>query len=357
MRKITGKKSAKQALRVTRDSVFVGLDVHKRNAHIAVRINGQQKKTFVAPMDSQKIAEQLEPLRPGLRLVVYEAGPTGFGLVRHLRDLGFPAEVIDPCKMPRAAGQSSKSDGVDCRILAKLAEKGVLPFVTVPSEAEEGQRQVVRTREAIIRKLRRVKCQIKSFLLLHGIKDPHGLKNWTLAAIGTLEKLGLSEDLRFALDQLLGELRFFMQQEKKVTKLIKVKGRKPIRRTTVANLCTHPGVGELTAMIFLTEIFRPERFATKKQLACYLGLAPRVRQSGEIRREGPTIRAGQGTLRSKLVEASWSWIRHDPEAAKIYGRLCRNTGSGKKAVVAMARKMATNLWAMACKGETYCLAA
>ncbi len=101
------------------------------------------------------------------------------------------------------------------------------------------------------------------------------------------------------------------------------------------------------------ELHNPERFESKEQVACYLGLAPRVRQSGEIRREGPTIRAGQGILRSKLVEASWVWIRQDETAARTYGRLCRNTGSGKKAIVGLARRMGVNLWAMTVKGEPY----
>jgi hypothetical protein len=58
-------------------------------------------------------------------------------------------------------------------------------------------------------------------------------------------------------------------------------------------------------------------------------------------------------LRSLLIEASWRWIRDDAAAAKTYRRLVRNTGSGQKAVVAMARRMAVHLWCMLCRGQEY----
>jgi transposase len=354
MAKIKQKRAKKQALRaLKKDWVFVGLDVHKKSFHVAIRINGRFQKTLVVPADPVGVCDLLEPLRPGLRQVVYEAGPTGFGLVRELCKRGFPARVIDSCKMPRPAGQSNKSDKVDCKILAKLSEKRMLPFVTVPSESEEGARQVLRTREMIINKIRRVKCQIKSFLLAYSLAEPEGLANWSQKSMEALAHLGVSDDLQFSMNMLLAQLILFTEQRKTVTRRIQQMGLESDRRETFVRLCTHPGVGPLTAMSFMTEIFRPERFASKKQLACYLGLAPRVRQSGETRIEGPTIRAGQGVLRSKLVEAAWSWVRYDAAAKKLYHHLCSNTGNGKKAIIAMARKLATNLWAMSISQEEY----
>lgn len=252
--------------------------------------------------------------------------------------------------MPRPVGQASKSDQVDCRLLAQLAEKRMLPFVAVPTREQEARRQVLRVREQIIEKIRRVKSQIKSFLLMYGIPEPKGLAYWSLGSIAALADLKLCDDLRFSFDLLLEELAMLTEQrhraDRRIAKMAK-------GQETVQRLCSHPGVGTLTAMQFICELHNPERFKTKEQIACYLGLAPRVRQSGETRRGGPTIRAGQGTLRAKLVEASWAWIRTDEAAAMTYHRLCRNTGSGKKAIVAMARRMAVNLWAMTIKQESY----
>ena len=348
------KRGSRQEFSVTKkDAVFVGLDVHKRSVHAAVRVNGSLAKTAVLPASPVAVGEWLKAFQPGVKQVVYEAGPTGYGLVRELRRRGFPAEVIDPVRMPRPAGQESKSDGLDCRRLAELAEKGLLPAVAVPGEEAEARRQLFRLREQVIRKIRRVKQQIKSFLLLYGIEEPEGLVRWTKGSLGGLREVSLAGDLRFSLDVLLDELERLNGQLQEINHRIEALAASAAYAQPVRRLRSHPGVGTLTALLFLCELHAPERFESKRQVACYLGLAPQVRQSGETRREGPVIRAGQGTLRSKLVEASWVWIRQDETAARIYGRLCRNTGSGKKAIVGMARRMAVNLWAMTVKGEEY----
>jgi transposase len=354
MKKHNRKEATRQAIHVMkRDAVFVGLDVHKSSIHMAVRVNGDEVATRVLCASSKVVCDTLEAYKAGLRMVVYEAGPTGYGLVRELRRRGFPAQVIDPVKMPRPAGKGSKSDGLDCRILAQLAERNMLPFVAVPTEEEEARRQVVRLREQVVVKVRRVKHQIKSFLLLHGIEEPKGFSSWSKGALETLRNVPLSSGLRFSLDVLLDELEFLVKQRERVMARMKMSCRAEITGEQVSRLCSHPGVGEVTALMFLSELYRPERFGDKRQVACYLGLAPRVRQSGETRREGPTIQAGQGALRSKLVEASWVWVRRDEQAAKVYGRLVRNTGSGKKAIVGMARRMGVNLWSMMVNGEDY----
>jgi len=354
MDKRNRKTSSKQVLSVTRrDRVFVGLDVHKRSIHAAIRINGSLAKTQVLAASSMGVCNWLEPYRKGLRLVVYEAGPTGYGLVRELRQHGFAADVIAPAKLLRPAGMESKSDALDCRRLAEMAEKGLLSGIAIPDEQAEAHRQIFRLREQVICKIRRVKQQIRSFLLMYSIKEPEGLQRWTKASLMVLRELAMVQELRFSLDILLDELDRLKQQLKEINIYIESLASSEAYAERVSRLRTHPGVGVLTALMFQCELCDPARFENKRQLACYLGLAPQVRQSGEIRREGPTIKAGQGTLRSKLVEASWVWLRVDEAAARTYGRLCRNTGSGKKAIVGMARRMAVNLWSMTVKNEPY----
>ena len=84
-----------------------------------------------------------------------------------------------------------------------------------------------------------------------------------------------------------------------------------------------------------------------------IGLAPQVRQSGETRREGGLLKSGNARLRTVLVEAAWRWVRYDAAAANRYRRLVGNTGSGKKAIVAMARRLGVLLWRLSVRGEFY----
>lgn len=78
---------------------------------------------------------------------VYEAGPTGFVLVRQLRDSGCHGEVIAPSKIPTMPGPEARSDRLDRREPAVFARKGLLRPVRVPDEPEEADRQVVRLSE------------------------------------------------------------------------------------------------------------------------------------------------------------------------------------------------------------------
>lgn len=335
------------------DRIFVGLDVHKRSIHIAVRINGKLAATWVTSNDVTGVMTALEPLHPGMKKVVYEAGPTGYSLARAMKKEGWPIEVVAPGKTPKEANIGSKSDRLDCRKLAEYAEKKLLKAIAIPTEQEEVDRQILRLRDQQMKKQRRVKQQIKSFLLQHGIREPAGLKNWNRNSMAALRDMELRPELRLVLDALLGELDYLLQSLQHTEERIRQMAKENRYSEKEARLETHPGVGFRTAMKFLTEVYQPDRFNIGGEVACYVGTAPLVRQSGEKRREGPTIKAGQGTLRGMLVQASWVWIRRDPHATAIYGRLVRNTGCPQKAIIGMARRMAVNLWCMLTREENF----
>ena len=125
----------------------------------------------------------------------------------------------------------------------------------------------------------------------------------------------------------------------------------------VALARTHPGVGAVVAMSYLVEVHRGGRFNEPGEVASYIGLAPRVRQSGQSRRDGPIVRTGRASVRALLVEAAWRWRVRDPSARRVFARLMHNTGSAKKAIVALARRLAVNLWAMLTRRAAYRAAA
>lgn len=346
MRKRTTKSAKSKGMEVTAaDRVVVGLDVHKRQVHAAVRVNGQEAGTHVLAARPAAVEKFLASYRPGLRHVVYEAGPTGYGLARHLRSAGVSVDVIAPSKTPHAPGDAAKSDRLDCRDLARLDEAHLLRPVAVPTEEEEADRQVIRLRDQAVGDRRQVRQRIKSFLLMHGLAEPAGLEYWSagaVAALGTMEIQNAR--LRFGLDLLLEALANADEMIAKVEDEMKAMAHEARHAAAVRTLTAHVGVGRTTALAFMMEMYRPERFSNERQVSAMLGLAPRVRQSGEHRHEGPLLKAGRGRLRSMLVEASWVWIQHDPAARKVYQRLVHNTGSAQKAIVGMARRLGLDLW-------------
>src|SRR3954470_3239421 len=192
----------------TGEVAHVGVDVHKASYHVAVVTDLRGLvATWTQPADPGLLVERLKPIGKGVAQVVYEAGPTGFALVRRLRAAGYCAEVIAPSKIPTMPGPEAKSDRLDCRKLAVFAQKGLLRPVRVPDEQEEADRQVMRLREQLARKLRVIQQQIKALLLQHGIAEPAGLTHWTTTAVDALRELELAAELRFCLDVMLDERR------------------------------------------------------------------------------------------------------------------------------------------------------
>lgn len=341
-------------IRLTQDDdLYVGIDAHKKSLHVALWLNDAPAIDFVMPPDSTKLIDILNKLRLALRMVVYEAGPTGYSLARSLHQADLPVSVVAPSKTPRQAAPDSKTDSLDARKLAEYAAKGLLRHITIPTIKQEAQRQLTRLREQLVAKQTRVKLQIKGFLLQHGIDQPHDLSRWSRAAVEYLKNIRLSEPLRYCLDTLIEELLFVAEQIKSTEQKIKEAFSEKPLSTICKLLATHPGVGPIIAAQFAAEIFNPKRFTDKTQLAKYVGLAPSIRQSGRTLRDGPILKTGRPQLRCMLIQGAWLWIRKDHDAYKTFCRLVHNTGHKNKAITAMARKLAVHLWKMACDNKPY----
>jgi transposase len=135
---------ASSALRLDNNEVaHVGVDVRNASYHVAVVTDRRGLiASWTQPASPDVLVERLKPIGTQVAQVVYEAGPTGFALVRRLRAAELNAEVIAPSKIPTMPGPEAKCDRLDCRKLAVFAQKGLLRPVRVPTEQEEADRQV-----------------------------------------------------------------------------------------------------------------------------------------------------------------------------------------------------------------------
>ena len=116
---------------------------------------------------------------------------------------------------------------------------------------------------------------------------------------------------------------------------------------------TVPGANLICAASFIAAIGNAERFLTSRKLVAYLGLDPKVRQSGEApARSGRISKRGSASARWALVEASWSVVLQPGPLHAFYQRTRARRGHGK-AIVATARKLAILFWCMLTRGEDY----
>jgi len=195
--RLSNKQNWLKHIKLTKDDeLYVGIDVHKKSYNLAFWLNDAPAIDFVMPADNKKTGQILGKFRIALKSIAYEAGPTGYSLARTLQNEKLPIQVIAPALTPRTTAKHAKTDRIDCRKLAKFAAKGLLRKITIPTEQQEADRQLTRLREQLVPKLRRVKIQIKSLLLQHGIKQPYGLTLWSNESIEKLKKINLSTQLR-----------------------------------------------------------------------------------------------------------------------------------------------------------------
>ncbi len=148
----------------------LGMDVHRDSISVAVlppeAETGEVDKVFNDTDSVRRLVARLGD--PAQLRACYEAGPTGYGLHRQLTRLGVRCEVIAPALIPRAAGDRVKTDTRDARRLARLHRMGELVAIRVPSEAEEGVRDLLRAREDLIGDRRRARQRLSAMLLRHG---------------------------------------------------------------------------------------------------------------------------------------------------------------------------------------------
>jgi transposase len=283
----------------------------------------------------------------------YEAGYTGFHLCRMLRARDVDCHVVAPSQVPKSPNSSQqKTDRRDALTLAQLYFHPPRTFVRVPTEQEEQDRQLLRTREQVVRDHTRTQNRIKALLAFHH-RETLKPCQWTAAEKAALRQASLPDAVRAALDVHLDTLERLEIQLRGLNRQLVALSREDRFHDRCALVRELPGVGPLTAMAFLLEVFRPEDFKTAEALACHVGLTCCEWSSGRTRHQGHITHWGSPILRRMLVEAAWSWVRKDPQAQALFDKISQNGKRKKTAIVGMARRLAIALWAMTVKGEPF----
>jgi transposase len=354
--------------------VYVGLDVHKDSITIAVAREGREaaEDWKAIPHDGVRLRKVLEMLaRNGESLkVCYEAGPTGFGLCRRLREAGIDCMVVAPSLVPGKPGDRVKTDRRDARRLARFLRSGELTAVYVPDEAVEAIRDLERARDDAKCAERVARHQLGKFLLRH---DRRWEKTtWTRRHLDWIR----GQKFRFAaqqrvLEDYLKTVEDLAERVERLTAQVAELVQETALAPLVQALQAFRGISVVSAVTIAAEAGDLRRFASATQFMSYVGLVPSEHTTGHRRRQGPITRCGNGHLRRILVEAAWHY-RHLPlmskelrrrnkglapgvqriawEAQKrLHQRLYHLIHSGKsvnKAITALARELAGFIWAV-----------
>jgi len=350
-------------------TVTVGLDVHRASVRLAALRADELLEERTLPYDPVAVERALG--RWPRVLCCYEAGPTGFGLYRHLVERGIDCRVVAPGLVPSSPGARVKTDSRDARKLARLLAGGLREPIWVPSAELEAARDLVRAREDARLDRMRDRHRLSKFCLRHGRQLPG-------ASWGGGRRKWLA-DQRFPFDPQQRTFTDYLHALDLVDRRIEALD-VAIRETAaqgpwtplVARLRCLRGVDTLTALALVAEIGDFERFTSAEQLMAFVGLVPSEHSSGEHRRQGSITKAGNSHMRRLLIEAAWHARRRpkvsgdlerrqrgqDPAVVerawrcqqRLHRRWQRMAARGKpqqKIVVACARELAGFVWAIA----------
>src|SRR6478736_3772075 len=160
---------------------YVGLDVHKDSIAVAIAPqNSTEVRRYGIISGTLDAIDKLLKRRsqPNIELrLVYEAGPCGFIICRHLRSKGIHCDLVCPSLIPKKASDRVKTDRRDADQLARLYRAGELTAIHVPDQEDEAIRDLVRARTCGMTDQRQARNRLEGFLLRLGFRYT-GKSSW-----------------------------------------------------------------------------------------------------------------------------------------------------------------------------------
>ena len=329
----------------------IALDVHIDFCEVAIAEEGEIRSAGRISTRPEELELFAQSLGPDDRVALEVTG-SAWAIKRILEPHVAEVIVVSPTDTG-IRGARAKTDRLDARSLARLLAAGELDPVWMPNRETQVMRRRIGRRTQLVRARARAKNEIHATLMrcLVGrapFREPFGPKGrrW-------LAGLGLPAEERESVDAALRQVDFLDSEIEAVERLICAEA---LRSPEIKRLMTVPGVNVIVAATFMAAIGEIARFRSPRKLAGYLGLDPRVIQSGSSpATHGRISKQGSVSARHALVEASWSVVRQPGPLHAFYARVRARRGHSV-AIVAVARKLARLLWCLLARKEDYAYA-
>jgi transposase len=331
---------------------FIGLDVHRDFCEVAIAEAGAVRLAGRVPTEPEALTLFAQSLG-GDDEVALEATGNALKIARIIEPHVGRVVLANPKAVKGITRAGAKTDKIDARTLAKLLAGGFLPAVWLPDEQTRILRRRISARAQLVRQRTRAKNQVHATLIrnLKGkppVSDLFGTRGrrWLAAQ-------DLPADEQETIAACLRQIAFL---DAEIALIERTLAEQVLASAQMRRLLTLPGVNFVTAAALIAAIGDIGRFPTARQLVSYLGLDPRVNQSGtEPARHGRISKQGPGETRHVLVEAAWHASRAPGPLRAFHQRITARRG-GNIATVAVARKLAVIAWHMLSRGEDYAFA-
>ncbi len=269
--------------------LYVGLDLsRKRLDWQALEPEGERVALGAVPPDRDGLGKLVQRLGDAPVLAVIESMSGARFVHDQLELAGWDVRIADAVKARGLAPLACKTDKIDCWVLAELARLDLVPEIWLPDAAVRAERERARFRLHLVKHRRSLKQRIHAILFQHGLPSPHR----DLFGAGgrcLLERLALPEPWALTVS---ASLALIDQLDEQIDDCERQLRRLGADHRYVPLLTTVPGVAWILGYTIAAEIGDVTRFASPRKLIGYIGLTPKVEQSGERDRRGPLSKNG-----------------------------------------------------------------
>jgi transposase len=326
----------------------IGMDIHRTFAEVVFWEAGRLRPAGRVDMTKAGLEGFGRTLSKQDEVVV-EATGNAIAVVRALEPHIARVIVANSVQVKAIAHAHVKTDKIDAGVLASLRAANFLPEVWLPDADTERLRRQVARRNQVVRHRTRIKNEVHAILAAHLIPPcPHDL----FAQLGRqwLRRQMLPDDERAAIERHLRELDRLGED---LNALDQDVAQAVINDPAVKRLLTITGVNLIVAAGLVAAIGDVHRFVSSEKLVSYVGLNPRVRQSGlGLAQHGRISKQGRSHARALLVEAAWAASKAPGPLRSFFLRVRARRGH-QVAAVAVARKLAVLCWHLLTKEVDY----
>jgi transposase len=326
----------------------IGLDVHLEFCEVAIAEQGEVRSAGRIETKPEQVELFARSLGADDRVALEVTG-NAWQIARIIEPHVAEVIVVSPTDTG-IRGARAKTDRLDARTLAKLLASGELEAVWMPDRRTQVMRRRLQRRNQLIWGRSKAKNQIHAVLMRCLIGRPPFTDPFGKRGRQWLAELELQVEERESVDSALRRIEFLDSEVEAVERLI---ASDALDSPEIKRLMTVPGVNVICAAAFIAAIGEVRRFKSPRKLVGYLGLDPRVHQSGSTpASHGRISKQGSGAVRHALVEAAWSVVRQPGPIRAFYQRV-RSRRGHQVAITAAARKLACLFWCLLTREEDY----
>jgi transposase len=331
---------------------FIALDIHRDFCEVAVAEGGAVRSAPRVKTDPDTLELFAQSLGADDE-VTLEATGNALAIARIIEPHVGRVVLADPRAVRGSANAALKTDKVDARTLARLLAGGLVPQVWLPDERTRRLRRLVSRRAQLVRQRTRAKNQVHA-ALIRNLRPRQPMRDlFGAAGRRWLATQTLPFDEQETVASCLREIDFLASE---IERLERSMALEVLADEQMTRLLALPGISGVAACTLIAAIGDIARFATAGHLVGYIGLNPRVRQSGSDKpRHGRISKQGPGEVRHVLVEAAWHAMR-TPGPLRIFGERVAAKRGSNVAVVAVARKLLVIAWHLLTREEEYAFA-